>query len=104
MNPTDFNLDIINTAAAAGFDVVFRWVPREGLVDADALSKFNDRHDFSLTEEAMSFALDLKRLAWASGTRTDSPPRTAATAPRFKSLLATWGAEAIDAFARSIMG
>ena len=26
---------------------------REQLVEADALSKFDDRHDFSLTEEAM---------------------------------------------------
>ena len=27
-------LDIIRTAAEAGFDVIFRWVPREQLVDA----------------------------------------------------------------------
>ena len=38
-------LDIINTAAEVGFN----GVPREQLVDADALSKVNDRHDFSLT-------------------------------------------------------
>ena len=74
------------------------------MVDAIALSRFNDRHDFTLTEEEMSFALDLKRLAWASGTWTDSPPRTAAKAPRFDSLLDTKEAEAIDAFAQSIVG
>ena len=48
-------LGIVNTAAAEGIDVVFRWVPWKQLVDATALSRFNDRHDFNLTEEAMSF-------------------------------------------------
>ena len=32
-------LDVLNTAAAGGFTVVFRWVPRELLTDAEALSQ-----------------------------------------------------------------
>ena len=48
-------LGIVNTAAAEGLDVVFRWAPREQLVDATALSRFNDRHDFNLTEAGLGF-------------------------------------------------
>ena len=77
-------LDIIRTAAEAGFDVIFRWVPREELVDADALSKFNDRHDFSLTDEAMYIvrvrleeaglgSWDVDRFAAAHNTKAPEP-------------------------------
>jgi hypothetical protein len=95
-------LDIINTAAEAGFDVVFRWVPREQLVDADALSKFNDRHNLSLTEEAMSIVR--ARLEEAGLGLWDVDRFAAAhknKSPRFNSLFATEGAEAVDAFAQS---
>ncbi len=34
---------------------VFRYVPWKQLVDTTALSRFNDQHNFNLTEEAMSF-------------------------------------------------
>jgi hypothetical protein len=44
-------LDIYEAAAEGGFEVVFRWVPRALLKDADALSKYVDHHDFSLRPE-----------------------------------------------------
>ena len=80
-----------NTAAAEGLDVVFRWAPREQLVDATALSRLNDRHDFNLTEAGLGF-WDVDRLAAAHSSK----------APRFDS--SPQGAEAVDAFAQSIVG
>ena len=41
-------LDILAAAEAGSFEVIFRWVPREMIVDADALSKVKDTMDFSL--------------------------------------------------------
>jgi len=95
-------LDITRTAAEAGFDVIFRLVPRDQLVDADALSKFNDRHNFCLTGEAMRIVClrleeaglgswDVDRFAAAHNTK----------APRFNSLFSTEGAVAVDAFSQS---
>ena len=95
-------LDVIHAAATGGFDVVFRWVPREQLVDADALSKFDDRHDFSLTVEAMQTVRDQLEEAGLGSWDVD---RFAAAhnkkTPRFNSLFATEGTEAVDAFSQS---
>ena len=96
-------LSVFEAAEAGGFDVVFRWVPREQLVEADALSKHLERHDFSLTPEALGqvqrwLEADLHLGLW-------DVDRVAAAhyakAPRFNSLFGTAGAEAVDAFSQS---
>jgi hypothetical protein len=87
-------LSVFEAAAAGGFEVVFRWVPREQLVEADALSKHLERHDFSLTAEALGRVQrwleddlhlglwDVDRFAAAHNAK----------APRFNSLFNTVGA------------
>ena len=90
-------LDVLRTASEHEFDVTFRWVPREQLVEADALSKFVERHDFSLTGEAQALVgnelgpWDVDRFAAAHNAK----------AARFNSRFATAGAEATDAFSQS---
>jgi hypothetical protein len=90
-------LDVLCTASEHRFDVTFRWVPREQLVEADALSKFVERHDFSLTAEAQALVgnelgpWDVDRFAAAHNAK----------AARFNSRFATAGAEATDAFSQS---
>jgi hypothetical protein len=90
-------LAIFEAAARGGFEVAFRWVPREEISLADALSKYVDRHDFGLTPAALErvrAALgpwDIDRFAAAHN----------ATAARFNSLFDTAGAEAVDAFSQS---
>ena len=87
-------LDITRTAVEAGFDVAFRWVPREQLTDADAL--------FSLTEEAMHIArVRLEEAGLGSWDVDRFAAAHNAKAPRFDSLFATEGAEAVDAFSQS---
>ncbi len=49
-------LSVLEAAEAGGFDEFFRWAPREQLIEADALSKHLERHDFSLTAGALEWA------------------------------------------------
>ena len=90
-------LDILGTAEAGAFEVVFRWVPRERIVGADALSKVADAMDFGL-----------ERDVFAHVNRTYGPcdvDRFAAghnrVCPRFNSKFDTDGSEAVDAFSVS---
>ena len=77
-------------------------MPREQLADADALSKFNDRYDFSLSEGAMHIVLiRLEEAGLGSWDVDRFAAAHNAKAPRFHSLFATEGAEAVDAFSQS---
>ena len=77
-------------------------MPRDLLVDADALSKFNDRHDFSLTEGAMHIVrVRLEEAGLGSWDVDRFAAAHNAKAPRFDSLFATEGAEAVDASSQS---
>ena len=70
-----------------------------------ALFRFNDRNDFTLTEEAMSFVR--ARLEEAGLGFWDVDRHAAAHSrknPASTPFLATSGAEAVDAFAQSIVG
>jgi len=96
-------LSVLEAAEAGGFDVVFRWAPREQLVEADALSKFQERHDFSLTAEALGLiqrwlVVDLHLGLWDIDRFAAAHN---AKAPRFNSLFGTAGTEAVDAFSQS---
>ncbi len=51
---TDTLIAILEAAKRGGFDVRFRWVKRELVQDADNLSKFVDRMDFSLGKRGSS--------------------------------------------------
>jgi hypothetical protein len=98
-------LAVFESAERGGFDVAFRWVPREQLVEADALSKYIERHDFSLTTEAFARVLalghwDVDRFAAAHNAKSSRP----GAAPRFNSLFATAGSEGVNAFAQSWTG
>jgi len=96
-------LSVFEAAEAGGFGVVFRWVPREQLVEADALSKHLERFDFSLTADALARVQrwleddlrvglwDVDRFAAAHNAK----------AVRFNSLFGTVGTEAVDAFSQS---
>ena len=87
-------LDILGVSEAGGFEVIFRWVRREMIVGADALSKVIDRMDFSLSPEVFGHLLekfgpfDVDRFA---------APHNAKCA-RFNAKFDTPGAEAVDAF------
>ncbi len=50
---------MFEAAERGGFSVVFRWVPREQLVAADALSKFVERSDFSVTPTSLALVRQL---------------------------------------------
>jgi hypothetical protein len=93
-------LDIYEAAAKGGFEIVFRWVPRELLQDADALSKFVDRHDFSLRPEV------LERVRRELGPWSVDRFAAAhnAKAPFFNALFHTLGSCGADAFAFSWSG
>jgi len=93
---TEALLRIFELAEEVGFEVRFRWVRREALQEADDLSKFKDRMDFSLVPTAMQ------------GVRAEFGPwdidRYAAThnatCGRFNSLFDTERAEAVDALSQ----
>ena len=93
---TDTLLAILEAAARGGFDVRFRWVKRELVQDADDLSKFVDRMDFSLDKlwfRRVTIAYgscDVDRFAAAHNTKC----------ARFNSMFDAVGAEAVDAFAQ----
>jgi hypothetical protein len=105
-------LDVLEAAAGGGFSVVFRWVPREQLVDADALSKFADRFDFSLTSAAAErvtvwlrqelpalFRVGAAGALWDCDRFADGHNATVA---RFNSQFSTVGSDAVDGFAHQI--
>ena len=52
-------LRISCVAKRFGFEVALRWVPREMLGDADALSKMVDRMDLGLAPEALEHVLEI---------------------------------------------
>jgi len=93
---TEALLRIFELAEEVGFEVRFRWVRREALQEADDLSKFKDRMDFSLIPTA------------TQGVRAEFGPwdidRYAAThnttCGRFNSLFDTERAEAVDALSQ----
>ena len=79
-----------------GFEVALRWVPRELLGDADALSKAIERMDFGLAPDALEYVLasfgpvDVDRFA---------APHNAVCA-RFNAKFDSPRVEAVDAFAQ----
>jgi hypothetical protein len=89
-------LSILGDADEYGFEVLFRWVPREEIEAADALSKVADRMDFSLNPSAIRDMRaqfgpwDIDRFA--------APHNT--TCSRFNSLFDTANAEAVDALSQ----
>ena len=89
-------MDILGASEAGGFEVVFRWVKRDMIKGADALSKVVDRMDFSLTPEVFDYVsakygpFDVDRFAAPHNAKC----------PRFNALYDTPGAEAVDAFAQ----
>ncbi len=93
---TDTLIAILEAAARGGFDVRFRWVKRELVQDADDLSKFLDRMDFSLGKRWFKHVTNTRgncnvdRFAAVHN----------ATCARFKSVFGTVGAETVDAFAQ----
>jgi len=89
-------LDILNTASEFGFEVIFRWVPREDLVDADDLSKVVDRTDFGLSPYCLAYVLDA--FGPVDIDRFAAPHN--AVCERFNSKFETHEAEAADAFAQ----
>ncbi len=50
-------LDILGTSTCLGFEVPFRWVPRDLIDGADALSKVVDRMDFGLRADVLDYVL-----------------------------------------------
>jgi len=89
-------LDILGAGEAGGFEVIFRWVKRDMIKGADALSKVVDRMDFSLAPDVFDYIalkygpFDVDRFA---------APHNAKCV-RFNTLYDTPGTEAVDAFAQ----
>ena len=69
-------LDILAAAEAGSFEVIVRWVPREMIVDADALSKVKDTMDFSLAPAMFDHVVK----TYGPSTSTASPPPTTPSA------------------------
>ena len=92
---TDTLIATLDTAARGGFAVRFRWVKREFVQDADDLSKFADRMDFSLSDPWFKHVsdkygtCDIDRFAAAHNTKC----------ARFNSMFGTVGTENADASA-----
>ena len=90
-------LDILGVAEAEGFEVVFRWVPRELLADTDALSKWEDRMDFSLSAAAFDHVVrtygpfDIDRFASPHNRKC----------PAFNSKFDSVGSAGVDALAQN---
>jgi len=89
-------LQILEAAAQAGCDVVFRWVQRSEIGAVDVLSKFRDAYDVGLCRRAFELVrerlgpLDIDRFAAAHNARCDV----------FNSLFACRGTAAVDALAQ----
>ena len=90
---TDCLLDMLELARGGGFEARFRWVRRQFVQDADNLSKWEDRMDFSLRPillarvRAVLGPWDIDRFA--------APHNT--TAGRFNARFGSEAAEAADA-------
>ena len=93
---TDALLELHELAARIGFEFRMRWVRREFVQDADDLSKFVDRMDFSLSPPAA--ARVRAELGPWDVDRFASPSN--AVAPRFNALFDGPGVEAVDAFSQ----
>ena len=91
---TDALLELHELAAREGFDFRMTWVRREFVQDADDLSKFVDRMDFSLAPAAA--ARVRAELGPWDVDRFASPSN--AMAPRFNALFDGVGVEAVNAF------
>ena len=91
-------LDILGTSTCCGFEVLFRWVPRDLIDGADALSKVVDRMDFGLRADVLDYVLR----EHCPGDRDTVIDRIAAThhavVGRFNSRFDTPATEAVDAF------
>ena len=89
-------LQILEAAAQAGCEVVFRWVQRSEIGAVDKLSKFRDAYDVGLCRRAFELVrerlgpLDIDRFAAAHNARCDV----------FNSLFAFRGSAAVDALAQ----
>jgi DNA-binding winged helix-turn-helix (wHTH) protein len=93
-------LSILGDADEYGFEVLFRWVPREEIKAADALSKVTDRMDFSLSPDALDYVLGAYCPA-DLGTIVDRfAADHNAVVERFNARFDTPNAEAVDAFAQ----
>jgi hypothetical protein len=93
---TEVLLDLLTAAADDGAVVRFRWVRRDQVQDADDLSKFIDRMDFSLHSQWLNWVRstfgpwDIDRFACQHN----------ATVGRFNSLFDSTDSEAVDAMAQ----
>jgi len=90
-------IEILDSAGAVGAEVLFRWVRRDLLSGADALSKFKDIMDFGLSPIAFRRVCDL--LGTCDVDAFAAPHN--AVFPRFFSRHETHDAEATDAFSVS---
>jgi hypothetical protein len=90
-------IEILDAAAHVGAEVRFRWVRRDLISEADALSKFEDIMDFGLSSQAFQLVCD--RLGTCDIDAFAAPHN--AVFPRFFSRHVTNTAEATDAFSVS---
>jgi len=91
---TEALLDILNRGGSIGFTTRFQWKPREELVEADALSKLVDCHDFGLRPAALNFI----RKAFGPWDVDRFAAEHNATCPRFDSRLPCRSCEHTDTF------
>jgi hypothetical protein len=91
-------LDILGTAEAYGFEVLFRWVPRDLIAGADALSKVVDRMDFGLRADVLDYVLRERCPADLNLVVDRFAASHNAVGERFNARFDTPEAEAVDAF------
>ena len=90
-------IEILDAVASVGAGVYFRWVRRDLISEADALSKFVDIMDFGLSEDAF---LHVRNELGPCDIDAFAAPHNAVL-PRFFSRHLTHSAEATDAFSVS---
>ena len=93
-------LDIFAVATRAGCEARFRWVRRCFIQDADDLSKFVDRMDFSLAPGCLDYVW--RRFGPWDVDRYASPSN--ATCPRFNALFDSVHVEAVNALRQDWRG
>jgi hypothetical protein len=91
-------LDIRGTVTRCGFEVLFRWVPRDLIDGADALSKVVGRMDFGLRADVLDYVLREHCPADLDTVIDRFAANYNAVVGRFNSRFDTPAAEAVDAF------